>query len=330
MPIALVTDVAGLRITSGERSFLRTFDPLGIILFRRNIAEPEQVRDLVASFRDIVGRSDAPVMVDQEGGRVARLGRPHWWPGLPPGVIARGGRRAAWLAGRLLAHDMTPLGIDVTCAPSLDLRIAGMNDVIGDRAFSHDPDCASDLAEAFIDGLGTGGVQATIKHLPGHGRVTVDPHEVLPRVDADLAVLRREDFVPFRRLAGCPFGIVAHVVYTSIDSSRPASTSPDLVNRIIRGELGFDGVLMSDAIDMGALGGSHDARARSCIEAGLDVVIHCNQPLDVRQSVAAVMPELVGKALERVTRAAAARRLPQPGFDHSAARAELEQLVGSP
>ncbi len=330
MPTALVTDIAGVCISPAERSFLRNVDPLGIILFRRNVVEPEQVRDLVASFRDIVGRDDAPVMIDQEGGRVARLGEPHWWPGLPPGVIARGGRRATWLAGRLLAHDMASLGIDVTCAPSLDLRLAGMNDVIGDRAFSHDPDCVSDLAAAFIDGLGAGGVQATIKHLPGHGRVTVDPHEALPRVDAGLAVLRREDFVPFRRLAACPFGIVAHVVYTAIDSRNPASTSPDVVSRIIRGELGFDGVLMSDAIDMEALGGSHDARARSCIAAGLDVVIHCNQPLKVRQRVAAAIPELVGEALERVMRAAAARRPPQPGFDHSAARAELTHLVCRP
>lgn len=330
MPRALITDVGGTRISAPERSFLRAFDPLGIILFRRNVADPDQVSDLVASFRDIVGRDEAPVMIDQEGGRVARLGKPHWWPGLPPAAIARGGERAAWLAGRLLAHDMAPLGIDVTCAPSLDLRLAGMDDVIGDRAFSDDPDSVSDLGAAFIDGLGAGGVQATIKHLPGHGRVTADPHEGLPRVDTGLAVLREQDFIPFRRLAASPFGIVAHVVYTAVDSRNPASASPDVVRRIIRDELGFAGVLLSDAIDMAALSGPHEARARSCIAAGIDVVMHCNQALEVRERVAAATPELAGGALERVMRAAAARRPPQPGFDPGAARAELARLVATP
>ena len=330
MPRALITDIAGTCITAPERSFLRVRDPLGIILFRRNIADPDQVRGLVTSFRDIVGRHDAPVMIDQEGGRVARLGEPHWWPGLPPATIARGGERAARLAGRLLAYDMASLGIDVTCAPSLDLRIAGMDDVIGDRAFSHDPDRVSDLGTAFVDGLGAGGVQATIKHMPGHGRVTEDPHRRLPRVDTELTVLREQDFVPFRRLAGSPFGMVAHVVYTAIDSRNPASASPDVVRRIIRGELGFAGVLVSDAIDMEALSGSHEARARSCIAAGVDVVMHCNQPLDVRERVAAAMPELADGALERVMRAATMRRPPQPGFDPGAARAELAHLVAGP
>ena len=330
MPRALITDIAGTRITATERSFFRATDPLGIILFRRNIADPAQVGDLVASFRDIVGRDDAPVMIDQEGGRVARLGEPHWWPGLPPAAIARGGERAAWLAGRLLADDMASLGIDVTCAPSLDLRLAGMDDVIGDRAFSHDPDRVSGLGAAFIDGLGAGGVQATIKHMPGHGRVTQDPHHGLPCVDADLAILREQDFVPFRRLASSPFGMVAHVVYTAIDSRNPASTSPEVVRRIIRGELGFAGVLVSDAIDMEALSGPHEARARSCIAAGIDLVMHCNQALDVRERVAAATPELAGDALERVVRASAMRRPPQPGFDPRAARAELAHLVATP
>ncbi len=330
MPRALVTDIAGTRISASEKSFLRAFDPLGIILFRRNVADPAQVGELVASFRDIVGRDEAPVMIDQEGGRVARLGEPHWWPGLPPATIARGGERAAWLAGRLLAHDMAPLGIDVTCAPSLDLRLAGMDDVIGDRAFSHDPDRVSDLGASFIDGLGAGGVQATIKHMPGHGRVTVDPHDSLPRVDTALEVLREQDFIPFRRLAACPFGMVPHVVYTVVDSRNPASASPAVVRRIIRGELGFAGVLMSDAIDMGALSGPHESRARSCIAAGIDVVIHCNQTLEVRERVAAATPELAGGALERVMKAAATRPPPQSGFDPGAARAELTRLVATP
>ncbi len=330
MPRALITDIAGTCITAPERSFLRALDPLGIILFRRNISDPAQVGDLVDSFRDIVRRSDAPVMIDQEGGRVARLGEPHWWSGLPPATIARGGERAARLAGRLLAHDMSALGIDVTCAPSLDLRLAGMNEVIGDRAFSHDPDSVSDLGAAFVDGLGAGGVQAMIKHMPGHGRVNEDPHHRLPRVDAGLAVLREQDFIPFRRLAGCPFGMVAHVVYTAIDDRNPASASPEVVRRIIRGELGFAGVLVSDAIDMEALSGPHEARARSCIAAGVDVVMHCNQPLDVRERVAVAMPELADGALERVMRAAAMRRPPQPGFDPDSARAELEHLVAGP
>ena len=327
MPRALVTDIAGKDITAAERTFLRALDPLGIILFSRNIADPAQVAGLVDEFRACVARPDAPVMVDQEGGRVARLREPHWWSGVSALRLGRAGPRAAWLAARLLAREMAGLGIDVTCAPCLDLGLEGMHDVIGDRAFAADPDTVTECGRAFADGLAAGGVQCVIKHLPGHGRVTVDPHEALPVSRAALAVLRRHDFVPFRNLSDSPWGIVGHVVYAAIDEDRPASCSPAVVHRIIRRELEFDGVLLSDAIDMEALPGSHEQRARLCLEAGCDVVIHCNQPLDRRERVAAAVPELAGDSLRRVRAAASMRPRPDPEFDRARAFDELHALL---
>ena len=327
MPKALITDISGKEITAAERSFLGDCDPLGIILFSRNIADPGQLSRLIEDFRASVGREDAPVMVDQEGGRVARLREPHWWSGVPASHLGRAGKRAAWLAARLLAHGLAGVGIGVTCAPCLDLDLEGMHDVIGDRAFAGDAATVSLLARAFIDGLAAGGVQPVIKHLPGNGRVTLDPHDVLPRTDASLSVLRGHDFIPFRNLRKSPWGMVAHVVYSAIDAARPASWSPVIVGRIIREELGFDGVLVSDAIDMAALSGSHEERARMCLEAGCDVVMHCNQPLDQRERVAAIVPELGGESFRRVRAAAAARPAPQPDFDPAAALDELHILL---
>ncbi len=324
---ALVIDVEGPVITADERSFLRDADPLGLILFARNVVDPEQVRALAGGFRDAVGRM-APVMTDQEGGRVARLREPHWWPGVAASRLGRAGERAAWLAARLMAHDMAGAGIDVTCAPCLDLGLAGMHDVIGDRAFASDAATVSRTGQAFVDGLLAGGVAPVIKHMPGHGRVGRDPHVALPRCDADLALLAGHDFVPFRALRASPWGMVAHVVYSAVDGARPASCSPLVIERIIRRTLAFDGVLLSDAVDMSALDGPHEDRARACLEAGCDVVVHCNQPLDVRERVAAAVPELAGDAARRVEAAAAARPAPGARLDRARALAELHDLLG--
>ena len=217
MPRALIADLSGATLTGDERIFLAEFDPLGVVLFRRNIENPEQLSDLIAEFRSCVGRDDAPVLIDQEGGRVARLREPHWWSGLPPARLGTAGPEAARLAARLLALDMNAVGIDVVCAPCLDLRIDGMHAVIGDRSFGADAGIVAACGAAFREGLEEGGVQPMIKHLPGHGRVGVDPHDASPSTDADLRTLREHDFRPFRALNDAPWGMTAHVVYKAID-----------------------------------------------------------------------------------------------------------------
>jgi len=330
MARALITDLSGPELHYDEKVFLREMDPLGIIVFARNIQKPEQLSYLTKEFRSCVGRDDAPVMVDQEGGRVARLGSPHWWPGVPAWDLGRAGARAAHLAARVMADDMASVGIDVVCAPCLDLRVTGMHEVIGDRAFGDDPETISNVADAYCEGLLEGGVQPMIKHMPGHGRVTVDPHDVLPSTDTPLEVLRESDFRPFQALRRMPWGMTAHVIYDAIDPERPATQSARVIGDVIRGELGFDGVLCSDAVDMEALSGSHEDRARLSLEAGCDVVMHCNQPLDVRRRVAEAVPELQGDALRRVEAAAAARRPAGGDFDRSGALSELEGLLAAP
>ncbi|MBN34267.1 MAG: beta-N-acetylhexosaminidase [Rhodospirillaceae bacterium] len=328
MARALITDLGGLALDDDEeRSFVRDCDPLGIILFSRNIQKPDQVSKLTQEFRSLVGRDNAPVMIDQEGGRVARLREPHWWPGVPAEKLGVAGDRASYLAGHLLADDMAAMGIDVVCAPCLDLRVAGMHDVIGDRAFGYDPQIVASTARSYCVGLAAGGVQPMIKHMPGHGRVAADPHDVLPSTDVPLDLLRGEDFKPFQALRDIPWGMTAHVVYKAIDADWPATQSAAVIGDVIRGELGFDGVLTSDAIDMNALSGSHEERARLSLGAGCDVVMHCNQPLVTRRAVAEAVPELAGDALRRVSAAAANRSARDNSFDRAAAMFELQDLL---
>ena len=330
MPRALITDLSGTAPTEDERLFLSELDPLGVVLFGRNIDNPRQLSDLVSEFRSCVGRDDAPVLIDQEGGRVARLRAPHWWGGVPAASLGTAGPEAARLAARLLARDMSAVGIDVVCAPCLDLRIDGMHAAIGDRSFGADARTVSACGAAFCEGLLEGGVQPMIKHMPGHGRVGVDPHDALPSTSADLRTLREHDFRPFRALNDAPWGMTAHVVYEAIDPDRPATQSPGVIGGVIRGDIGFDGVLTSDAIDMKALSGSHEERALLSLEAGCDVAMHCNQPLAVRRAVAEAAPMLSGDALRRVETAAARRPRPSSGaFDREAALARLGVLLGA-
>lgn len=327
MARALITDLAGPRLTEDERRFLGECDPLGVILFERNVESPGQLADLVGEVRAALGRDGAPVAIDQEGGRVARLREPHWWSGVPAARLGRAGPEACRLAARLLARDMAAAAIDVACAPCLDLHLEDMHDVIGDRAFAGDAATVAACGRAFCEGLLEGGVQPMIKHLPGHGRVTADPHRTLPVVDAGLAVLRAQDFIPFRALADMAWGMSAHVVFTAVDARCPATQSPAVIGGVIRRELGFDGVLVSDAIDMDALSGSHERRARLALAAGCDVVMHCNQALERRIAVARTVPELTGEAGRRVAAAAARWAPAAAGFDPAAARARLDQLL---
>jgi beta-N-acetylhexosaminidase len=316
-PRAFITGLAGTHITATERSFLREAEPWGVIIFKRNIEAPEQVRRLVGDFRETVGRDDAPVLVDQEGGRVQRLGPPHW-PSYPAGAAygrlyehdREAGVAAARLGARLIASDLSLLGIDVDCLPLADVPVAGADPVIGDRAYGTTPEQVAAIAAAIAAGLMDGGVLPVLKHLPGHGRPVVDSHERLPVVDADRAMLEATDFAAFRPLAGLPLGMTAHVVFTAYDAVAPATTSVTMVSQVIRDSIGFEGLLMSDDVSMSALSGSIAERARAAIGAGCDIVLHCNGRMDEMQAVAAETPRLGGLAGRRATAALAARRTP--------------------
>jgi beta-N-acetylhexosaminidase len=327
-PRAFITGLAGTAISPDERSFVRAAEPWGLILFKRNVVDPAQVRALTDDFRAICGR-DAPVLVDQEGGRVQRLGPPHW-PAYPAGAVyarlyARDpslGLRAAKLGARLIAADLAAVGITVDCLPLADVPVAGADRVIGDRAYGSTPGQVAAVAAAITDGLMSGGVLPVLKHLPGHGRATADSHERLPVVDTDRATLETTDFAAFRPLAGLPLGMTAHVVFTAIDPGLPATTSAVMIHEVIRTFIGFDGALMSDDVSMGALSGSIAERTLRSLNAGCDLVLHCNGVLGEMDAVASQCPELGGEALVRTARASSLRRAADD-IDLDASRAEL-------
>ena len=329
---AFITGLAGTTVTPAERTFLREREPWGFIIFQRNIETSAQVRGLIASIRDTVGR-DAPVLVDQEGGRVQRLGPPHW-PSYPPGAAygrvynrnAAEGIRAAYLGARLIAADLAAVGVDVDCLPIADVPVAGADSVIGDRAYGDTAEKVALLARAVADGLLASGVLPVLKHIPGHGRATADSHGALPIVETDRETLRTTDFAAFRPLCDLPLGMTAHIVYTAIDPIAPATTSVTLIRDVIRDWLGFRGLLMSDDISMGALSGSIEERSRAAIAAGCDVVLHCNGKLDEMRDVALNTPLLSGMAKRRAGAAFASRRPPK-SFDRNKARTELNELI---
>ncbi len=329
---AFITGVSGLALKDEERAFLREAQPWGLILFRRNVADPDAVRRLIDETRTTLGRA-APVLIDQEGGRVQRLGPP-LWPAYPPGAAygvvyerdREAGLAAARLGARLIAADLAPLGFDVDCMPIADLPVAGTDPAIGDRAYGSEPGKVAAIAAAIAQGLTEGGVLPVVKHMPGHGRATVDSHKRLPVVNTDRAVLEATDFAAFRPLAALPLAMTAHVVFTAIDPIAPATVSPIIVREVIRDSIGFQGLLMSDDISMGALSGSLGERTRAAIAAGCDVVLHCNGEMPEMLAVAAEAPVLAAAAARRAAAALAAKRPPVP-VDLAAARAEFLQLM---
>jgi beta-N-acetylhexosaminidase len=331
-PRAFITGLAGTTISPDERAFVRAADPWGLILFKRNVADPAQVGALTEEFRAICGR-DTPVLVDQEGGRVQRLGPPHW-PAYPAGAVYARlyerepslGLRAARLGARLIAADLAAVGITVDCLPLADVPVAGADRVIGDRAYGDTPGQVSAVAAAVAEGLMSGGVLPVLKHLPGHGRATADSHERLPVVDADRATLEATDFAAFKPLGGLPLGMTAHVVFTAIDPGLPATTSAVMIHEVIRTFIGFTGALMSDDVSMGALAGSIAERTRRSLSAGCDLVLHCNGVLSEMEAVASQCPELGGEALTRTAHASASRRAADD-LDLDAARAEFAGLL---
>lgn len=329
---AFITGVAGPALTDRERAFLREAEPWGAILFRRNAASPDQLRGLVDDMRDVLGRR-APVLIDQEGGRVQRLGPPHW-PAYPPGSAygaAYGrdreqGLAAARLGARLIAADLFALGIDVDCLPIADVPVQGADAIVGDRAYGKEPGKVAAIAKAIAQGLLDGGVLPVVKHIPGHGRAAVDSHKKLPVVEAGRALLETADFAAFVPLAGLPMAMTAHVVFTAIDPVAPATVSAIIVREVIRGSIGFDGLLMSDDISMQALSGTVGERARAAIAAGCDIVLHCNGDMGEMTAVAAEVPQLAGAAARRAERALAARKSPAP-LDIAAGRTEFFRLM---
>ncbi|MGX1305325.1 beta-N-acetylhexosaminidase [Amorphus suaedae] len=329
---AFITGIAGPVLTVDEVTFLREAAPWGVILFQRNCVDEDQVHGLVEDLRDALGWR-VPVLIDQEGGRVQRL-KPPIWPAYPPVRVygdlyladRSAGVEACGLATRLIASDLHALGIDVDCLPLVDVPVTGSHDIIGDRAYATRPDVVSRLGGVAIDAMLAGGVLPVIKHIPGHGRARSDSHLALPVVEASWDELVSSDFVPFGALNDCPLAMTAHVVYTAIDPVRPATTSPDVIERVIRHAIGYDGCLMSDDLSMRALSGGLGDRAVAAMAAGCDLALHCNGHLDEMEAVAEAVPVLAGAALERADRALAARRAPAE-FDVAAARARLAELL---
>ena len=336
---AFTCGCAGLVLTQDEKDFMRRFRPWGLILFGRNVQNRPQLSALTSEFRALVGREDAPVLIDQEGGRVRRMKEPEW-PAHPPAAVydrlacaddekVRLVREGA----RLIAHDLAEVGVNVDCMPVLDVPVEGANEVIGSRAYSRDPGRVARLGRAACEGLLAGGVLPVIKHIPGHGRANADSHLALPVVTTPRAELEGTDFAPFRALADMPMAMSAHVVYADIDPDRPATVSPRVVSEVIRGSIGFDGLLMSDDLDMKALGGSFTEKTEALFAAGLDLALYCWSDLRNAEEVALAAPILSGRSAERADkamerlRASAATRV---AFDPVDAAARQQSALAMP
>jgi beta-N-acetylhexosaminidase len=302
---ACILGCASASLGDEERRFFRESDPFGFILFARNCADRDHLRRLVGELREAVGR-EAPILIDQEGGRVQRMKPPCWRNAPAPGRFGEIHRRdpnaaleLARMNARLIAEDLNEVGIDVNCAPLLDLREPDGHEVIGDRAFSSETSVVVDLAKAWIEGLRAGGVIPVVKHLPGHGRSRVDSHDALPVVEASLSELEERDFVPFRALRDAPAGMTGHLLFKAIDPDEPSTLSARLINEVIRESIGFDGLLMSDDVSMSALKGSIGERAERAIAAGCDIALHCNGEMREMRDLMARIPDLAGPARRR-------------------------------
>lgn len=332
---AFICGCSGPALTADEEAFIRESDPWGLILFKRNVVDRPQMQALTTRFRDIVGRADAPVLIDQEGGRVQRMTAPEWpvYPSASRLTAASDDptekARLAFLAARLIAHDLTEVGVSVDCLPVLDLPVEGGHNVIGDRAYGRDAETVARLGRAAAEGLMAGGVLPVFKHAPGHGRARADSHLELPRVDTSREELERTDFVPFRANADLPVAMTAHVVFTAIDPERPATLSPVVISEIVRGFIGFDGLLMSDDLSMKALSGGFRDRTEALFAAGVDLALHCNGDLTEAAEVAAGTPELTGKAAERAAKALKRIAEVRIAFDPVDARAKLDAALAT-
>ncbi len=345
LPKACILSVSGHTLTDGERKLLSRVNPWGMILMGRSCQSPEQVKALTQSVWDITGRKTL-FFIDQEGGRVRRL-RPPAWPEFPAPLTylplykrdPEAGREAVWLHHRLIAAELEPMGIFADCAPAVDLLHPHMHKIIGDRALGETAAQVSVLAKAALEGLSDGGVAGVIKHMPGHGRAEVDSHETMPVVRADRAAVE-EDIAPFKAVRHATMGMTAHLAYRALDDeTTPATHSRKIIHEVIRKEIGFDGLLMTDDLGMKALGGDLASRATRALEAGCDVILHCSgldawgkvlrdpdMVLREMSEVADVCPQLSGEQLRRAQAADAATAHVKP-FDKAEGRARLEQLL---
>ncbi|MCG8492719.1 MAG: beta-N-acetylhexosaminidase [Sneathiellales bacterium] len=304
---SVIFSCEGTSLTAEERDFFRSEQPLGLILFARNIDHPEQVRALIEDFKDAVGRVDAPVLVDQEGGRVQRLRSPYWFEAPSFGKLgalyekdAAAGIEATTFVTRLIAYDLASLGFTVDCSPCLDLSLDVTSSVIGDRSFDGDPERVSSLGKVVMETFLSAGITPVIKHIPGHGRGNVDSHHELPVVKTSRETLSASDFLPFGKLSNCPWGMTAHIVYEDIDPLNPATQSETVIREIVRGEIGFDGLLLTDDLNMQALKGTLAMRAQKALNAGIDIVLHCSGVLAEMKEVVTVCPELTKEAKQRL------------------------------
>jgi beta-N-acetylhexosaminidase len=335
---AAIFGVAGTQLSADERSFFRAAEPAGFILFARNCESPAQLRALTDALRDLAGQDRLPILIDQEGGRVARLKPPHWRRAPSAGAIGALANRdpdgavlAARLSATLIGLELAAAGITVDCAPVLDLRVPGAHDVVGDRAFHGDPGIVARLGRAFAEGLLSAGVLPVIKHMPGHGRGGVDSHLEMPRVETSRAALGASDFRPFAALSDLPWGISAHVLYTDIDAERPGTLSPTVTREVIRGEIGFDGVLATDDLSMKALRGTLREIAAGAIAAGCDLALHCNGRIDEMEQVAAGAGALPAAGRERIARGwSRLGRVPPPEEPAEGMAARLDALLRVP
>ena len=329
---AAVVGIAGPALDPAEAALFRGHRPAGVILFARNVRDPGQLRALTAALRGVLPPYGV-IAVDQEGGRVARLRPPHWRAHPPAGRLGalfmqdeQAGLRAAWLTGVLIGLDCADAGLDVACAPVLDLRIPGAHEgVVGDRAFSHDPDAVARMGRVMADGLLAAGVQPVAKHAPGHGRAAVDSHLDLPRVSAaeDLA----DDLRPFAACAGLPWMMTAHLLYERLDPNWPATLSAVVIRQIIRGRIGFEGVLVSDDLAMNALSGTPGERAARAVEAGCDLAMHCSGALPDAADVLANVPDLSNAALARLAAARGMASAARQALDGGALAVERDALL---
>ncbi len=332
---AFISGCSGPVLSTAERAFFARTNPWGLILFKRNCETPEQLKRLTSDFRDAVGRKTAPVFIDQEGGRVQRLGPPsNAWRRYPAAraygeafnASALAGLRAARNVGRLMAEDLIAAGITANCVPVLDVPQPGAHEIVGNRAYSDRIEAIMALARAHAAGFADGGVLPVIKHIPGHGRARADSHLELPVVDATRAELEAVDFPPFAAMADAPMAMTAHVVYTAIDKTAPATLSKKVILSVIRKQIGFRGLLMTDDLSMKALTGSYADKTRRALDAGCDIVLHCNGEMAQMEEVAAAAGVLKGKALSRAKAALKAARKPQP-FDRKMALKDLEAVL---
>lgn len=322
-------------LTDDERAFFRESRPCGLILFRRNCGDPDQVRRLAGEAAEAAGGQAFLVLVDQEGGRVRRL-RPPAWRDYPSARAfaqlylddGETGLEAVRLAAQLVAADLRDAGITVNCAPVLDLSVPGAHDIIGDRAYGSDPETVIALGRAAAEGYMAGGVVPVIKHIPGHGRARADSHESLPVIDTPLQDLEASDFAPFAAMRDMPAAMTAHLLFTALDRERPVSVSARIIGEVIRGSIGFDGLLFSDDLSMKALDGTLGQRATGAIAAGCDIALHCNGNLREMQEIAEVVPELRGKGLKRFEEAVGVTREIEP-LDTGRAEALLDRVAGA-